>query len=318
MESRRLIQSPEDPFPTSWCAELSLILALAAPAFVFLTTKILEPDEILAIGLLLIVLALGFGMFGRLREGESKRVAAFGIVLSLVSLCVVCVVPAASLTSTSVQRSIFTNNLKQVGLALLNYESAYGRFPPPVVCDKRGNPLYSWRVLILPYMEEDALYRKFHLDEPWDSPHNRALLDAGPIAYRCLGTDIDPTLTSIQAIIAPGSAFEGTQGQPLTNADGSSNFPDGPGQTLLATESLVLVPWSAPVDMQWEPWTPPPQLGGGYRRPRYIFRNTRVIGPVGLVFADGSVHWIRRPIPEAKLWGMITRAGAEVIDKDSP
>ncbi len=72
-----------------------------------------------------------------------------------------------------------------MALAMRNYESAYGHLPPAVVYGENGQPLYSWRVLILPYIEEDELYRQFKLDEPWNSPHNIQLLERMPILYQC-------------------------------------------------------------------------------------------------------------------------------------
>ena len=67
------------------------------------------------------------------------------------------------------------NNLKQIGLALHNYHDIYGVLPAAAIVDKKGKPLLSWRVAILPYVEQDNLYKQFRLDEPWDSPHNLAL-----------------------------------------------------------------------------------------------------------------------------------------------
>src|SRR5262245_9559054 len=64
------------------------------------------------------------------------------------------------------------NRLSVISLALLNYHAAHGQFPPAVVRSPDGQPLYSWRVLLLPYLEEDQLYRRFKLDQPWNSPNN--------------------------------------------------------------------------------------------------------------------------------------------------
>ncbi len=80
------------------------------------------------------------------------------------------------------------NNLKQIGLAMHNYESTFGTFPPAYIADKAtGKPLLSWRVAILPFLEQDALYKQFHLDEPWDSAHNKTLIARMPPVYRSPG-----------------------------------------------------------------------------------------------------------------------------------
>ena len=59
-----------------------------------------------------------------------------------------------------------------------NYEAQHGCFPPAYSVDKDGRPLHSWRVLLLPYLDEEELYKQLRLDEPWDSPHNKAVFDA--------------------------------------------------------------------------------------------------------------------------------------------
>jgi Protein of unknown function (DUF1559) len=76
------------------------------------------------------------------------------------------------------------NDLKMVALAIFKYYDRHGTLPPSYSVDKAGKPLLSWRVLILPYLEQQAVYRQFHLDEPWDSPHNIKLLPLMPKVFR--------------------------------------------------------------------------------------------------------------------------------------
>ena len=83
------------------------------------------------------------------------------------------------------------DNEKQIGLALQNYHSRHETFPPAYSSGKDGKPLLSWRVLILPYVDQNDLYNEFHLDESWDSPHNRALIARMPATYRCPGQRAD-------------------------------------------------------------------------------------------------------------------------------
>src|SRR4051812_9073955 len=70
------------------------------------------------------------------------------------------------------KRTQCKNNLKEIALALHNYHEAYGCFPPAYIADKDGRPMHSWRVLILPYLDEKPLYLKYRFDEPWNGPHN--------------------------------------------------------------------------------------------------------------------------------------------------
>src|SRR5262245_14860206 len=106
-----------------------------------------------------------------------------------------------------------SNNLKQVCIAMLAYHDEHGHLPPAVVRDRDGRPLYSWRVLILPYIEEDKLYKEFHLDEPWDSPHNLTLLPRMPKVYASAGEQPpEPHRTFLQVLVGPGTTFEKPEG----------------------------------------------------------------------------------------------------------
>ena len=85
---------------------------------------------------------------------------------------------AAALTKPlreNAARTVCINNLKQIGLAMHNYHDRHKSLPSAYTVDKAGKPLLSWRVLILPYLDQEALYKEFHLDEPWDSEHNKPL-----------------------------------------------------------------------------------------------------------------------------------------------
>ncbi len=72
------------------------------------------------------------------------------------------------------------NNMKQIALACHMYIDSHKRFPTDIV-DADGKPLLSWRVAILPYLEQQGLYNQLHLDEPWDSDHNRQVLSSMPM-----------------------------------------------------------------------------------------------------------------------------------------
>src|SRR5260370_37809785 len=84
------------------------------------------------------------------------------------------------------------NHLKHIALAMHNYHVVHGCFPPATVRSADGQPLYSWRVLLLPYLDEEKLYREFHLDESWDSPHNRKLLSHIPPVYDAAQVRAEP------------------------------------------------------------------------------------------------------------------------------
>ena len=107
------------------------------------------------------------------------------VVIAIIAVLIALLLPAVQSAREAARRAQCVNNLKQIGLAMHNYASANGGFPPAAIVDPRGKPLLSWRVAILPYLDANPLYAKFKLDEPWDSPHNKELLKYMPAVYGC-------------------------------------------------------------------------------------------------------------------------------------
>ncbi len=113
-----------------------------------------------------------------------------------------------------------------------------------------NQPLYSWRVLILPYISQDELYREFHLDEPWDSEHNIKLLERMPVTYAAPGSKksrIPAYHTVCHVFVGPGTAFDGPNGIEM------GDFPDGTSNTLLIVEAGDPVPWTKPEEIAFTP-----------------------------------------------------------------
>jgi prepilin-type processing-associated H-X9-DG protein len=197
-------------------------------------------------------------------------------------------------------------NLREIVLAIANYAETYGQFPPAVVRSKDGKPLYSWRVLILPFIEEQGLYDRFKLDEPWDSPHNKALLAEEPRLYiPPMGCPEPLYETHYQVFVGPGTAFERPG---LTFRD----FPDGMGNTIMVVEAREGVPWSQPSHLVYELNGPLPALTI-YPKLSGSYFTEKVFG-FNAAFADGSVRYLREGIDEAVLRALITRNGGEQVD----
>jgi hypothetical protein len=193
--------------------------------------------------------------------------------------------------------------MKQLALAMLNYQVAHGKLPPAVVYGKRGEPLYSWRVLLLPFIEEEALYKEFHFDEPWDSPHNIQLLPRMPAAYTAPGSKaakLPPHHTVCHVFVGEGAAFEGREGLSLRD-----NFPDGTTGTFLIVEAGEPVPWTKPADLTYSWDRPLPDL-------RCLFRDG-----CRAAMADGSVRWVPKGTREAALRELIRlNENGVVLDSD--
>jgi Protein of unknown function (DUF1559) len=235
------------------------------------------------------------------------------VVLSLLLLCALTcglLLPCAQKTSDSPGWKQSSYSLRQIGQALLNYHKMKGKLPPAVVYDKNGKPLYSWRVLLLPFLDQSDLYRKFKLDEPWDSPHNVdvALQEEATRCYEPILGGMDPTgLTRFQVLVGPGTAFE-RPGLSL------HDFPDGPEKTILAVEAAVPVPWSKPADLVYDPNSPLPPMQSQFTYPvRLLCYEVYRKAGFNAVFADGNTAFIRSDTDEKTLRALITRNGGEKL-----
>ena len=182
-----------------------------------------------------------------------------------------------------------------------NYDSTHGSLPPHAVYGKDGRPLLSWRVLILPFIEQDTLYKKFRLDEPWDSPHNLALLPEMPRTFGRYdyGPTREPHTTFYQVFVGKGAAFEGAKG--MTPRE---DFPDGTSNTFLIVEGGAAVPWTKPEDLPYAADRPVPALGG-------LLKAT-----IRAALADGSIHSFKRDTSEATLRAAVTRNGGDRLGDD--
>ena len=195
-------------------------------------------------------------------------------------------------------RSISTNNLKQIAIAMHNYHDVTGAFPPAAVCDKTGKPMLSWRVLILPYIEQEALYKKFKLDEPWDSENNKPLAAIMPKVY---ANPLNPMgkagETNYRVFVGKGAAFEYLKGAKLTD------FKDGTSNTILTVTAKDSVIWTKPDELEFDPEKDMTKLLGFFEDP------VCVIG-----FVDGSVRALSKTIEKKTLHGAITASGGEVFE----
>jgi hypothetical protein len=185
------------------------------------------------------------------------------------------------------------NNLRQIGIALHNYRSSHGHFPPATVTGPDGRPLYSWRVELLPFLGHAQLYRRLRRDLPWDHPDNKKLLAKVPAVFALPGAKATDQ-THYQAVVGPGAAFEGKKGVTI------ASFTDGTSNTLMVVETAQPVHWAAPGDLAFTPGKP---LALGAARSGFN----------GLM-ADGTTHFFPANLDPMVLTALCTRAGGEVVD----
>jgi hypothetical protein len=209
-------------------------------------------------------------------------------------------VPVLQSARRKAWQQVSMTSLRQVGIALQTAAIVDGRLPGPAIRDAQGKPLLSWRVAILPFIEQEALYRSFHLDEPWDSPHNRPLLARMPRVYADAShpelaaagrtRDVLPT--------GPGTLFKGDRGLPL------EAIRDGTSFTVMLLEVVPeqAVLWTRPDDVVIDPKNP---LGSLKLSPMERLQ---------AVMADGSVRYFPGTIDAANLRRLLDPADGEPID----
>jgi RNA polymerase sigma factor (sigma-70 family) len=206
--------------------------------------------------------------------------------------------PAVQKIRDAANRRVSQNNLKQIGLAMHNYHDANNRFPPAAILSKDGKPLLSWRVAILPYIEQDNLYKQFKLDEPWDSAHNKELGKIIVKLYAPVGVKTkEPNLTFYQVFAGKGTMFENPMGSRI------ADITDGLSNTIMAVEAGNPVPWTKPEDLPYDDAKPVPKLGG-------LFADN-----FNALFADGSVRVFKKKFNDKIFRLYITCADGQVIDE---
>ena len=212
-------------------------------------------------------------------------------------------------------RAQSSNNLKQIALSFHNYASTYqDEFPPVAFSEPPGKQLLSWRVAILPYIEQQYLYEQFHRNEPWDSPHNKTLIPRMPKTYQLPGRDTEPGVTYYRLLVGDLQKLRPDEmplfAKPTIGADAIrdrvfiGNIPDGTSNTILAFEGGEGIIWTKPEELEYNPKQKIPPFG-------FVNGNVCMVA-----FADGSVRAIPRTIEESTLRALITRAGGEVIPSD--
>jgi hypothetical protein len=222
-------------------------------------------------------------------------------------------------------------NLRKLVLAMHAYaEKNNGTLPPPAIYNKKGKALLSWRVALLPYLDHNNLYKLFHLDEPWDSEHNKQLSETVVKVYAPVGKqDVPRSRTYYQVFVSAAGAAKGESGSAPASGAGAgtadaapaftgvkaafvkgqqmhfpAHFVDGTANTLLIVEAGNAVPWTKPEDLHYAADEPLPELGGLFPD---VFQ---------AAFASGDVMVLTKKYDEMNLRFAITSNGGEVIDME--
>lgn len=207
------------------------------------------------------------------------------------------ILPAVSTARAAAQRMSSVNNMRQIALAIHNYHDVHGQFPTDIK-SADGTRLLSWRVAILPYLEEQVLYGQFKLDEPWNNPNNLPLMNRMPAFLQ------HPEIESAAAT----TVYQWPHGEGFMNGDEPLTFRDvldGTSNTIMGVETVGVdaVEWTKPVDMQLDVDNPVEVLDRGTRR------------GFNVMMCDGSVRFFSTLIDLEVFKALLPRAGGELINQ---
>jgi hypothetical protein len=265
-------------------------------------------------------------------EGRGKAISAIllGVLSTVIGPILLYLIARLPRIDEVGPRQMDMWNLQQVDLALIDYADAHhGMMPPATVYSKTGRPLYSWRVLILPYIEQEKLYHQFHLDEPWDSPHNLQFVKRMPHVYANPLDDDEERQGLTHYMVFVGSdlaekprpafindprhlqPFIVDQGPPRVFATdgGAPRFPatftDGTSNTILVASGADPVPWTKPEDLHFSARGPLLRLSTAFK------------GGSNVGLADGSARFLfMDQLSPQTLRAAITADGGEVLGAD--
>jgi len=213
---------------------------------------------------------------------DRKRLGAWmsgtGIVLVLLSGILI---PQVDAAHEAAQQARCISQLKQLEVAMDNYLTLHGSFPPAYIADKSGKPMHSWRVLLLPVLDRHDIYDQYNFDEPWNGPNNSKLHDEIVSLYRCPFDEpfAKQTETNYVVVVGPGTMFPGER------AVTSREICNDPSRTIMIVEKANSgIHWMEPRDLDITKMSatgqPLARLGITSSHPSVV----------NLLFADGSVH----------------------------
>jgi hypothetical protein len=212
--------------------------------------------------------------------------------------------PSLTRTPAAARELQCRDNLRRIGLAMQRYHEVHGSFPPAYVADENGKPMHSWRVLLLPYLDEQRLFREYDFSSPWDSPENVRLARRMPAVYAC-PEDTDAAFgdTSYVVVNGTGVVFDGPNKMP------AQEISDGLGNTILVVESVGGgVPWTAPRDLE----VGSTSLSINRDDERGMGSNHRA-GGAHFLMGDGSVYFFSDRVPTEAIEAMLTASGGESV-----
>ncbi len=232
--------------------------------------------------------------------------AVLGITVVCGGILVALLLPAVQAAREAARRMECQNHLKQIALAMHNYHDAYKTFPPAFIADEDGKPIRSWRVLILPFMEQSPLYERYDFNVPWDAPQNQLAASSAIPGYTCPSDPAAaaaPTDTNYVLLTGTGTIFD------VAKKPTFREILDGTSNTIMAVEVRGSgINWSEPKDLDIESFV---AMFG----PNGVGRNASPHpGGMNVAIADGSVRFLPFTLSPQDARALATSAGGEQIN----
>lgn len=231
---------------------------------------------------------------------------ALVVAVAFLGILAALLLPAVSSAREAARRAMCTNNMHQIALALMQYESANGCFPPAYIADKDGKPMHSWRVLLLPYLDRQDLFDRYRFNESWDSPNNRAVSDLTLDLFQCPSKTVtsEPT-TNYMLVVGPHTVTNGSESKKI------DEITDGVANTILLVEVAdSAVRWAEPVDLDFN------KMKFGINTSKRQGISSNHPSGANVAFCDGSVRLLSNSYNPQLVKAMLTVNGGEKVERE--
>lgn len=242
---------------------------------------------------------------------EQSDESVMGANVAVIGVLVALLLPAVQAARGAARRVQSTNNLKQIGLAMHNFHDTFRGLPAQAKTDADGNKLLSWRVMILPFIEQSAMFDQFHMDEPWDSEHNKQFIKHMPEIYRRPNSKAPEGYTTYLVPVGENTVFEAKskptpEGQKFTTGSRFRDITDGLSNTAMCVEvnDDAAVIWTKPSDLEVDLMN--------------IWKGLGEAQPGGFngLFCDGSVQFISKDVSDKFLEIWFGRNDRQVLPRN--
>jgi hypothetical protein len=226
------------------------------------------------------------------------------VLLGVVGILVALLLPAIGAAREAANRMACSNNLKQIGLAMHNYHDTYNALPAQSVPDENGQPMHSWRVAILPFIEQGPLFDRYNFNEPWDSPNNQIVGQQPLSIFQCPSSDQTKGTNQTNYFVVYGDETMFAPNRWTKFAD----VPDGLSNTIMVVECDTMnVQWSEPVDIPFD------QMEFKINPPSGVGLSSDHRGGAQVVLGDGSIKFVSETADEQTIRYMLIRNDGQNI-----